>query len=81
MGNPDPINAWQPAKRRSMSEGDQVVTVHVSTELLAELREWSQPVEAQIVDGGPDMHPRYTMNFRTHSCAADREVTAVPDNG
>ena len=54
-------------------EGDHVVTVHVSTELLAELREWSQPVQAQIVDGGPSMNPRYTMNFRTHTCATDPE--------
>jgi hypothetical protein len=47
-------------------EGDRVVTVTVSTELLAQLREWSLPVEVQIVEtsGGTG----YVMNFRTHQC-------------
>lgn len=52
-----------------MSEGDHIVTVHVSTELLAVPSEWSDPVQVQIVDRGPDATaPRYTMNFRTHTC-------------
>jgi hypothetical protein len=44
-------------------EGDHVVTVLVTTELLAEMREWSQPVQAMIVDD-PGHDPRYTMQFR-----------------
>lgn len=51
-------------------EGEHYVTVWVSTELLAELKEWSQPVEAQIVHH-PGSTPEYTMNFRTHRCPGD----------
>lgn len=48
-------------------EGSDIVTVHVTTELLAQMGEWSpEPVYVLIEDHGPDVHPpRYTMVFRT----------------
>lgn len=45
-------------------EGDRAVTVLVSTELLAELTEWSPPVQVQV-QHHPDLTPEYTMVFRT----------------
>lgn len=51
-------------------EGDHVVTVHVSTELLAQMREWSQPVQAQIEET-PGSGTGYRMNFRTHTCTTE----------
>ena len=48
-------------------EGDHVVTVQVSCELLAQLHEWSDPVQAQIQHHS-GLQPEYTMEFRTHTC-------------
>ena len=58
-------------------EGDRVVTVHVSTELLAGLREWSPPVRAMVIHH-PGSEPEYEMVFQTHECAAihDHEAPA-----
>ncbi len=47
-----------------MSFADRYVTVHVATDLLAELREWSQPVQVQVVET-PGVGTGYEMTFRT----------------
>lgn len=49
-------------------EGDRHVMVQVSTELLAELREWSTPVRAMVLHL-PGSEPEYTMVFEAHECA------------
>lgn len=41
------------------------VWVLVATELLAELGEWSQSVQAHVADEGIGHSPRYEMTFRT----------------
>jgi len=41
------------------------VTVAVATEFLAELGEWSEPVQVQIVET-PGVGTGYEMIFRTH---------------
>jgi len=45
-------------------EGDHVVIVLVTTELLAELGDWSQPVQVKI-ERHEGMDPEYTMVART----------------
>lgn len=48
-----------------MPEGETFVTVRVSIELLAQLKdEWSPPVQLQIERYGDE----YTMIARTHTC-------------
>ena len=48
----------------STYEGERYVTVWVSTELLAELREWSDPVQVKIVET-PGSGTGYEMVART----------------
>jgi len=55
-------------------EGDRVVTVLVSTELLAELLEWSPPVQVQV-QHNPDLTPEYTMVFRTTTPPTLEQIT------
>jgi hypothetical protein len=67
-------------------EGDTWVTVRVSTELLAELREWSQPVQARIIET-PGSGTGWEMTFRineadvraerdeAHAALAERDAT------
>lgn len=48
-----------------MTESEHYVTVHVATDLLAKLREWSQPVQAQIQET-PSYGTGYEMIFRVY---------------
>jgi hypothetical protein len=59
-------------------EGDRTVTVLVATELLAELREWSQPVQARIIQT-PDHGTGYEMTFRINEADVRAERDAARD--
>jgi hypothetical protein len=61
-------------------EGDRAVTVAVSTELLAELREWSQPVEVQVVET-PGVGTGWEMIFRRHECVDEASIRGEAVNG
>ncbi|MGH9251983.1 MAG: hypothetical protein ACRD0W_21070 [Acidimicrobiales bacterium] len=47
-----------------MTEEGRFVTVHVATELLAELGKWSPPVQVQIIET-PGYGTGYELTFRT----------------
>jgi hypothetical protein len=55
-----------------VTEGNNVVTVMVSIELLAQLQhDWSPPVQIEIES--PTGGTGYVMNARTHTCPPDSE--------
>jgi hypothetical protein len=57
-------------------EGDRVVTVLVATELLAGLREWSQPVQVQIIET-PGHGTGWELTFRINEVDVRAERDAA----